>query len=434
MSRAYIAFKTPEELATFSQNYDGHIFKDKQGNEYSAIVEFAPSQKLPLANPKVDTRQGTIDDDEGYKSFLELLERGENPSKEKPPPQVIIDPSKPESTPLLESLITAKSHGFKSSKHKVAHLHAAKNNQADDAHFSRAQPIVPSGPVTLLTSNKAESSKAAQAPPSIPKSPQGKTNPETPAKGKGKGKANANANAPPEQQATASPSKPPKSKGGGGGGQKKGANTDAGVVAEKEKQIGTKDEPNGKKSQGQGKKKKQQQATEVDGTVAKLDTEASQPLTETTTGVDASTSATTAPTTREGPKERGRGRPSRGRGGLVLVPKILTKIITEGSSNAPQSSKGPQRTAAGGEPSTPASAAGENTAATNPQPTNATATQSNSVTNKETNVAIGNEEGGATPSGAPAVRGGGERGRRPFYRGRGRGRGRGGAKAGDGGS
>jgi regulator of nonsense transcripts 3 len=32
MSRAYIAFRTAEELATFSQNYDGHLFRDKQGD------------------------------------------------------------------------------------------------------------------------------------------------------------------------------------------------------------------------------------------------------------------------------------------------------------------------------------------------------------------------------------------------------------------
>lgn len=32
-----------------------------EGNEYSAIVEYAPSQKLPLA-PKQDTRQGTIEE------------------------------------------------------------------------------------------------------------------------------------------------------------------------------------------------------------------------------------------------------------------------------------------------------------------------------------------------------------------------------------
>ncbi|PVF98668.1 nonsense-mediated decay UPF3, partial [Serendipita vermifera] len=89
MSRAYIAFRTAEELATFSQNYDGHLFRDKQGNEYSAVVEFAPSQKLPSNNQKADTRQGTIEDDEDYKSFVSLIEKGENPSKDKAPATVL---------------------------------------------------------------------------------------------------------------------------------------------------------------------------------------------------------------------------------------------------------------------------------------------------------------------------------------------------------
>ena len=53
------------------------------------MVEFAPSQKLPLANPKVDPRQGSIEDDEDYKSFLALLEKGENPSKEKTATQIV---------------------------------------------------------------------------------------------------------------------------------------------------------------------------------------------------------------------------------------------------------------------------------------------------------------------------------------------------------
>jgi len=53
------------------------------------VVEFAASQKLPVANPKVDGRQGTIEDDEDFKNFLALLERGENPSKEKTVAQVV---------------------------------------------------------------------------------------------------------------------------------------------------------------------------------------------------------------------------------------------------------------------------------------------------------------------------------------------------------
>lgn len=30
-SRAYISFKTVEQVAVFSQQYDGHMFRDKQG-------------------------------------------------------------------------------------------------------------------------------------------------------------------------------------------------------------------------------------------------------------------------------------------------------------------------------------------------------------------------------------------------------------------
>jgi hypothetical protein len=30
-SRAYIAFKDEESLATFSREYDGHVFRDKAG-------------------------------------------------------------------------------------------------------------------------------------------------------------------------------------------------------------------------------------------------------------------------------------------------------------------------------------------------------------------------------------------------------------------
>ena len=31
-SRAYIAFKSAEQLAEFSQAYDGHLFRDKSGS------------------------------------------------------------------------------------------------------------------------------------------------------------------------------------------------------------------------------------------------------------------------------------------------------------------------------------------------------------------------------------------------------------------
>ena len=55
-SRAYIAFKNAELLATFSQAYDGHVFRDKAGTESRAVVEFAPFQKVPTEKKKADAR------------------------------------------------------------------------------------------------------------------------------------------------------------------------------------------------------------------------------------------------------------------------------------------------------------------------------------------------------------------------------------------
>ncbi|KAI4517998.1 hypothetical protein K525DRAFT_176752, partial [Schizophyllum commune Loenen D] len=72
-SRAYIVFKTDDQVATFGKEYDGHLFRDKAGNEFQAVVEFAPYQKVPSEKKKVDVRAGTIEKDEDYISFLESL-------------------------------------------------------------------------------------------------------------------------------------------------------------------------------------------------------------------------------------------------------------------------------------------------------------------------------------------------------------------------
>lgn len=77
-SRAYIVFKNAEQVAVFSREYDGHLFRDKQGqwlhrhevmyfldttitgNESIAVVEFAPHQKVAPERKKHDARSGTI--------------------------------------------------------------------------------------------------------------------------------------------------------------------------------------------------------------------------------------------------------------------------------------------------------------------------------------------------------------------------------------
>lgn len=179
-SRAYISFKAPEQLATFSQSYDGHAFKDKQGvwvhpclvalgrrfirwigNEYHAVVEFAPYQKVPSA-PKNDNRQGTIEDgtffslfryttfigltfqpftlDEDFKSFVASL------SAPDAPVETVAEPISPQkSTPLLEALIQSKEKANKRSGPGgvLTILSRTQQLKEDEQHFSRTSPIVP---------------------------------------------------------------------------------------------------------------------------------------------------------------------------------------------------------------------------------------------------------------------------------------------------
>ncbi|CAJ0968838.1 unnamed protein product [Ranitomeya imitator] len=71
-SRAYINFKSPEDIMLFRDRFDGYVFIDHRGQEYPAIVEFAPFQKVAKRkNKKKDSKTGTIDDDPEYRKFLD---------------------------------------------------------------------------------------------------------------------------------------------------------------------------------------------------------------------------------------------------------------------------------------------------------------------------------------------------------------------------
>ena len=73
---AYINFLNQEDVYLFQERFDGYVFVDNKGNEYVAMVEFAPNQKIaPVKeNKKRDQKINTIDDDPDYKKFLEMLE------------------------------------------------------------------------------------------------------------------------------------------------------------------------------------------------------------------------------------------------------------------------------------------------------------------------------------------------------------------------
>lgn len=76
-SRAYIKFTNFDDLCIFKDKFDGYVFIDNSGNEYTAIVEFAPLQKMPRrfgnTEMKVDTKANTIDEDTDFVAFQEDL-------------------------------------------------------------------------------------------------------------------------------------------------------------------------------------------------------------------------------------------------------------------------------------------------------------------------------------------------------------------------
>lgn len=74
-TRAYISFMNPAEIFNFRDKFDGYVFIDGKGNEYPAIVEFAPFQKVPKRKTKKpDSKKGTLEQDADYLKFKEMLE------------------------------------------------------------------------------------------------------------------------------------------------------------------------------------------------------------------------------------------------------------------------------------------------------------------------------------------------------------------------
>ncbi|XP_016310392.1 regulator of nonsense transcripts 3B-like [Sinocyclocheilus anshuiensis] len=110
-ARAYLNFKNQDDVVLFSDRFDGYVFIDNRGQEYPAIVEFAPFQKTAKKrSKKKDAKSGTIEDDADYKTFLEFY----NGDEEKFPsnPETLLEEieaktkelSAKKTTPLLDFL------------------------------------------------------------------------------------------------------------------------------------------------------------------------------------------------------------------------------------------------------------------------------------------------------------------------------------------
>ncbi|KAL0576120.1 hypothetical protein V5O48_005867 [Marasmius crinis-equi] len=158
-SRAYVSFKSEEQLTSFHRDYDGHIFRDKSGsyrtsscNESQAVVEYAPYQKIPSDKKKADARLGTIEQDEDYISFVQSLQSAGEPATIEALVASLQPAPQPKTTPLLEAL-KAEKVAAKEAKEKMLLM------RSHHAH-----------PTEVLTrkddgKKKAAPSKAAEAPP-----------------------------------------------------------------------------------------------------------------------------------------------------------------------------------------------------------------------------------------------------------------------------
>ncbi|CAN8303542.1 unnamed protein product [Cochlearia groenlandica] len=72
-SRAYVSFKAPEDVYEFAAFFNGHVFVNEKGAQFKAIVEYAPSQRVPKPCDKRDPREGSISNDPEYTEFLKLV-------------------------------------------------------------------------------------------------------------------------------------------------------------------------------------------------------------------------------------------------------------------------------------------------------------------------------------------------------------------------
>ncbi|XP_064984503.1 regulator of nonsense transcripts UPF3-like isoform X2 [Musa acuminata AAA Group] len=59
-SRAYLNFERSEDVVEFAEFFDGHIFVNEKGAHFKAVIEYAPSQRVPKPWSKKDVCEGTL--------------------------------------------------------------------------------------------------------------------------------------------------------------------------------------------------------------------------------------------------------------------------------------------------------------------------------------------------------------------------------------
>lgn len=109
--RAYFNFVHQEDVFIFKEKFNGYIFVDAKGNEYPAIVEFAPFQRMGRGrSKKVDRKCNTYETSEHFLNFCRTLDTEEAiPKLELRSDFDVKQENQRKMTPLLEFLNDKKS-------------------------------------------------------------------------------------------------------------------------------------------------------------------------------------------------------------------------------------------------------------------------------------------------------------------------------------
>ncbi|XP_026275611.1 uncharacterized protein LOC113204599 isoform X2 [Frankliniella occidentalis] len=161
--RAYLHFIHVSDLLIFTEKFDNYVFVDSKGNEYPAIVEYAPFQRIPKQRPsrKKDPRIGTIENDPYYLEFMEALkaEETQRKSASKSNKQHFFETStslatpKVTSTPLLEYLKARRADKLRTKEDKIAER---KKREIERRKAREDAVIKPPQPSSDTTTDLAE--------------------------------------------------------------------------------------------------------------------------------------------------------------------------------------------------------------------------------------------------------------------------------------
>lgn len=102
-SRCYLQLDSAHHTELFVKEYHGQKFVDDRGEEFRAVVCYAPYQKVPRVTTQKDSREGAIEEDSTYLEFVEKLSETKG-AYVAPPNLALVRPADPADTPLLHYL------------------------------------------------------------------------------------------------------------------------------------------------------------------------------------------------------------------------------------------------------------------------------------------------------------------------------------------